>query len=774
MPLKKSVLTLLSATLLFGCSAFDDDDNASSKTSLSGKVADGYLQGARVCLDLNSNKVCDDGEPATVSESGGVFNLAGVTQQQLDSAPLLVEVIVGETIDEDNPGTTIDKKYTLTAPAGYEFISPLTTMVQSEIEDKGISAEEAKGAVQVKLGTTLDLEDDYVAGSESGGDAAEFERLHKVAQVTTVVLQNNIETVEQVLAGADVSFEDLVGVIVAQVLEALDEISTQVDAAGGSFDPDALAQSDTLAGANVNPATVEEEIAEREAERLTEAVNLAEVLAAGDSLHFFESDNDQSGIRYFYGTVAPGSGNTVVLNQTQYNSDNSQWESQSEDGGNDTYQICVLANNSWNCIDEDNETIVVENGAVVVKNGDLAITATEITGVSVDLSGKRISSFLGDDYYKVLDLRADFAAGANGYKLSFKRVEDLYAIFRDNPANVADCWSDDESGSSIQVGQPWNPTDTWCNNVFLVTGDGNHENDGNPATSLDQLISSSAAANPNDRADIKGTPIYGRDLEVMAEFVQGGIANYYLIEHNEGQPSTLGDKIVASWEQVSVQGKSLLKFALPGVLAELGDLDPDERLQFFTIESGYVRRGGIELAGERGDGNDWVFNNAGRDQVLTAFDYSLQEDLAICSSEDVDYDEDNVAQEPGATAAEFVTAASNCGTSAFTTNELVGMTLVTDFGFLTFKENGAGTFYGEVGENQNAVLTFSWSLDSGRIVVNAQADVDGTTEYLRLTLAKMESNARQISLLSFGQDATSSAGLDSGKGDIRGELWDLN
>jgi len=774
MPFSKSLLILVSASLLFGCSAFDDDDKSSSKTSLTGKVADGYLQGARVCLDLNSNKVCDDGEPSTISEAGGVFNLDGVTQQQLDSAPLLVEVIVGETIDEDNPSTAISKKYTLTAPAGYEFISPLTTMVQSEIEDKGITPEEAKGAVQAKLGTTLDLEDDYVAGSESGDDAAEFERLHKVAQVTTVVLQNNIETVEQVLAGTDVSFEDLVGVIVAQVLEALDEISIQVEAAGDAFNPETLADSDTLAGANVNPATVEEEIAEREAERLTEAVNLADVLSGGDSLHFFESDDDQSGTSFFYGTVGLGAGNSVTLGRTQFNPDNGQWESQADDGNSGEEQICVLANNTWNCINEDNETITVENGAVVVKNGDLAVTATEITGVSVDLTGKRISTFMNDDYYNVLNLRADFTSGATGYKLSFKRVEDLYAIFRDNPTNVADCWSEGESGSSIQAGQPWNPTDTWCNNVFVVTGDGNHENDGSAATSLDQLISANAATNPTDRADIKGTPIYGRDLEIMAEFVQGGTANYYLIEHNEGQPSTLGNKVVGNWEQVTVQGKALLKFALPGVLAELGDLDPDERLQFFTVESGYVRRGGIELAGERGDGNDWVFNNSGRDQILSAFDYSLRENLAICSSEDVDYDEDDLGNKPGATAAEFATAASNCSAVSFTANELVGITLVTDFGFLTFKESGSGTFYGEVGENQNAVLDFTWALDSGRIVVNAQANVDGTTEFLRLTLAKIESNARQISLLTFGQDASSSAGLDSGKGDIRGELWDLN
>ena len=59
---RKALLTVFSASLLFGCSAFDnddDDDDPVVMTSFSGKVADGYLAGAKVCLDLNSNKVCD-------------------------------------------------------------------------------------------------------------------------------------------------------------------------------------------------------------------------------------------------------------------------------------------------------------------------------------------------------------------------------------------------------------------------------------------------------------------------------------------------------------------------------------------------------------------------------------------------------------------------------------------------------------------------------------------------------------------------------------------
>lgn len=768
--LNKALLTVFSASLLLGCSAFDNDDDDDDNvvtTNMVGRVADGYLAGAKVCLDLNSNKVCDEGEPSTTSTGGGEFSLEGVTQAQLDSSPLLVEIIVGETVDEDNPGTAITRKYTLTAPAGYAFISPLTTMVQSEIEDSGLSPEEAEGAVQAKLGTTLDLEADYVAGSAGDVDAAEFERLHKVAQVTVVVLQNNIELIENVLAGTEVSFEDLLGLIVSQVLDALETISMQVDDAVGTFDPNAIAESDALDEANVDPATIEDDLAEREAARLITTANIAAVLGSGDSLHFFEADDYQDIVEFFYSSVSPGANNTVVISDFMYDSTNEIWVTDTE---TDTDQICVLANSIWDCKDEDAETIAIEGDAVIVKVGGLDASRSEITGVSVDLSGKRIQTFLDDEeFVLVTDPQADFSAGSTGYKLSFKRTQDMYAIFKDNVAAVTDCWD----GEAVE-GEPFNPTDEWCNNASLRTGDGDHSNDGVAATTLAQLISTTAASNPTDIAEIKGTSIYGGDLEIMAEFVTGGIANFYTFKHIEGQASTIKNMIVGSWKEEVVDSKTLLSFMLPPVLAQQGDFDSDEHSQFFTVEEGYVRRGGIDPEGERGD-QEWVFNNTARDQILAAFDYDLLTNFTPCSIGDVDLQTDNLAEFPGGTTAEFISAANDCSAIDFVANELVDTTLVAEFGFLDFKTASSGVFLGEVGDNMNAVLDFTWAVDgNGHIVVNTSAVEGGETVHLRLTLAKIEGNIRQISLKSFGQEAATAAGLDAAKGNIEGEVWGKN
>ena len=91
-----SRMRLLTAGLitaaLAGCSDSDSSSGSSSTAteSFSGKVADGYLAGARVCLDLNDNQTCDDGEPSTVSSSGGAFTIEGATAEQLASAALVV------------------------------------------------------------------------------------------------------------------------------------------------------------------------------------------------------------------------------------------------------------------------------------------------------------------------------------------------------------------------------------------------------------------------------------------------------------------------------------------------------------------------------------------------------------------------------------------------------------------------------------------------------------------------------------------------------------
>lgn len=45
--------------------------NAVSGAALSGKVIDGPIAGATVCLDVNSNNACDTGEPTATTDATG-------------------------------------------------------------------------------------------------------------------------------------------------------------------------------------------------------------------------------------------------------------------------------------------------------------------------------------------------------------------------------------------------------------------------------------------------------------------------------------------------------------------------------------------------------------------------------------------------------------------------------------------------------------------------------------------------------------------------------
>lgn len=69
---QRSLLAMAVALGLTACGggggSSDSTDNSSSTSSYTARAADGYLEGAVACLDLNSNKACDDDEPSAVTD----------------------------------------------------------------------------------------------------------------------------------------------------------------------------------------------------------------------------------------------------------------------------------------------------------------------------------------------------------------------------------------------------------------------------------------------------------------------------------------------------------------------------------------------------------------------------------------------------------------------------------------------------------------------------------------------------------------------------------
>lgn len=154
------------AVWLIGCGGGDDTTSTvtatDATTTLSGTVADGYLVGAKVCIDKNFNDVCDADEPFAITDNGGHYTLA-LSSTEATGFPLIVEADEN-TIDLDT-NTKIGEKWHFKAVAGNSsFISPLSTLVAQEMElNISLTLEQAMLNLQTELGIDINSTVDYVA-----------------------------------------------------------------------------------------------------------------------------------------------------------------------------------------------------------------------------------------------------------------------------------------------------------------------------------------------------------------------------------------------------------------------------------------------------------------------------------------------------------------------------------------------------------------------------------------------------------------------------------
>ena len=213
------VLTLLSACgggeeggVLGVASKIADDGSSSSVTSLSGIVADGYLRDAKVFLDRNGNRVYDNGEPLTQSATGGVFSLE-VNPGEGELYPVVVQVIAGQTIDEDTGAVVVNDYVLESMPGHWEFVSPLTTLVKLE-HDKNptLSPQQAEIEIRTQFGLedSVSLFTDYITPvTGSAVVVAEYDRAHRAAQVVANIMGSLRATLSQNLGGQIADTEQL-------------------------------------------------------------------------------------------------------------------------------------------------------------------------------------------------------------------------------------------------------------------------------------------------------------------------------------------------------------------------------------------------------------------------------------------------------------------------------------------------------------------------------------------------------------------------------------
>ena len=225
--MKKSFLGLLLVTTVLGCggggsssgsnavvpsesaggatdnTSDSSNDNSETTSTFEGRVIDGYISGATVCLDINNNFLCDVDEPSAVSGAGGSyeFTFEGTIPA---GTQILADIPIG-AVDEDlGP---IEKPYNMMAPSDNpSVVTPLTTLVSQEVLSSGgeLTSAKAEEAVKVSLGfsdTTSLLDNDFVENEEP--------ELQAVAEVVAVALAVTKETLAESDETTDLTAGDI-------------------------------------------------------------------------------------------------------------------------------------------------------------------------------------------------------------------------------------------------------------------------------------------------------------------------------------------------------------------------------------------------------------------------------------------------------------------------------------------------------------------------------------------------------------------------------------
>ncbi|WP_092997479.1 hypothetical protein [Thiohalomonas denitrificans] len=547
------------------------------------------MSGATVCLDTNRNQKCDSDEPTAQTGAGGTFSLDVPDDIDANAYSIVVDVVAG-TIDEDT-GQPIVNPYILSAPAGKPgFVSPLTTAVQAAIERNPVlTSEEAEAQVkgQIGAGSDTSLFEDYVAAKKdtSNESAADYERLHKVAQVTAKVMAENQDAITTAAsdAGLDIEqvYQDLLALVLDAVLDQLDESAQVVDDSGDSFD------IDTTEVTVADTTNIEEDLEEAANATSFTAVPVETVLASKANWVWSERE-EWDGVSYDYyeyGEVGFDS-ETGNLAETlwEYNADTNAWENWTEDGIR-----LILTSNGWEHFSDNVSAWSVtfnDDGSASVSLGSNADNL-KLTAAQLDVSGKKMQSFMQGKETGLFGTKvpadAVFADDSIAYRVNWIANEDSYEL---------DSWTDCDDPS------------VYNGNCNVLWG---HSTSG-PATSFEELIF------PDETTADSSYHYAHIGDELGARFIDDG--RVQITDAANGNEVSYG-----SWSYQTVHGTKLMMVNVPDRFSSR--LWEDEGQLFLAVQDGYVRQGEFTAAGEIAFDDDYWFNETAMDSLLSQFNFSL-------------------------------------------------------------------------------------------------------------------------------------------------------
>ncbi|OCH49838.1 hypothetical protein [Vibrio lentus] len=611
---QRSLLAVAIALGIAGCGS-DSSDSSTTDTggstatsaSLTAKAADGYLVGANACLDLNSNKVCDKDEPSAVTGDDGSFTIDNLTQEQLEQGTLLIEVVAGQTIDTDNPGVVLSKSYRLTAPPKSAFISPLTTLIQNEIES-GSSLEEAKTAIQEKLGTTLDLTQDYIEAKNNNdlADAqkAAFENLHRVAQVTASVMAENTDALSETAAGAGISVEALTALINEEVTRVLEEVVKNIEAAGDNFNPSDIAGSINRDHIAIDDSNLEDKIKENEANKGSKQADLAKLIKT-DGINWFGGDNDTGkDLVVAYGTLKSDADNSVT--DTSYIYDYFAEQFVDFEYTPDTNSM-VLGQNGWEASDDTLTSIKPNEDGSLTLESRSSIFSEVASAKQLDISGLNVRSIMDqtDDenvWSNIMPVGLKFPDNTTAYKLSVEDISDnIYTFYKGD-------WCAEHAPDRYEA------LNNMCNGISAFK---------NGSDTWLATLASTIAEDASDRHDTASSnhadliPMAGMEsAEIFAQLLSNGTVVYYTRAWNlDSTFSKLSE--LGSWKDESVNGEVLRQVTIPESIhsqATWSNYQKEDNSAYLSVVEGFVRITYKEV--EDAGSEAYVFDEATKQFIL--------------------------------------------------------------------------------------------------------------------------------------------------------------
>lgn len=186
-------------------------------------VIDGPIRNATVCMDKNANGVCDAGEPTAKTDSTGNTTLK---VDAADVGKFAVLAVVGtDAVDMDRPTTPITTPFTMTAPADKPaVVSPLTTLVQTLVQNAGLSSTAAEAQLREQTGLNVSLFEDFTksatADSQSAGTLARI--LVVTTQQTSDAIKSTVGTTA--IDGSTIKPSDIDKLVQTRLIEILSNV----------------------------------------------------------------------------------------------------------------------------------------------------------------------------------------------------------------------------------------------------------------------------------------------------------------------------------------------------------------------------------------------------------------------------------------------------------------------------------------------------------------------------------------------------------------------